>query len=592
MAQWKKVIVSGSDAALNSLVLSTDLPVIHGGTGQSLFNGGHVLVGNGASALSSAARGSITGDTKIVITGGTSASIGNVVLTAAGNIASGSRLNKISTLSDADSTFIVGSATGWVAETGATARTSMGLGTADNVEFANVIANQFTNDSTVAASHFTGSFTGSFRGDGSGLTGLSPSAVSSYTNPGSDRLVTSVDASTINGEANLLFDGSNLRVTGSLKVTGGVTGSNLRLTGLGTGVDDTVVIQLSTGQLATDEIDSRVWGTTLVDGAGVLGQATYWKDANTISGSTAYKFDGSNLRVTGSIKVSGQITGSNLRLNSVAAGLDDSVLVITSTGQIVSDEIDPRVWGSTLIDGAGVGGQVTYWSDANTVSGSSRLKFDNSGNLRVTGSLKVSGGVTGSNLRLDALGTGVDNTVVVQLSTGQLATDEIDARVWGATLVSSTTGFNTGDVVFADGVRSTTSENTFQYNSTSDTLFVPNISLSGNLTVFGTASFQHASSLVVSDRFILLNSGSTSGDGGIIIRSGSSNGTGATFGWDQSVRRFGYQLRTGLNASGSVMLTDAYAAAVVDIDGGMSDLAVHQQRGNIKISGGDIYIYT
>jgi hypothetical protein len=506
MAEWKKVIVSGSAAALSSLVLSTDLPVIHGGTGQSIFNGGHVLMGNGTGALSSAARGSVTGDTKIIVTNGVSASIGNVVLTAAGNLASGSKLNKISTLSDSDGNIIVGSATGWVAESGATARTSLGLGTSDNVEFANVIANQFTNDSTVAGSHLTGSFTGSFRGDGSGLTGLSPSAVSSYTNPGSDRIITSVDASTINGEANLLFDGSNLRVTGSLKATGGITGSNLRLTGLGAGTDDTVVIQLSTGQFSTDEIDSRVWGTSLVDGSGVVGQLTYWKDANTISGSSAVKFDGSKLRVTSSIAISGGITGSSLRLNS--------------------------------------------------------------------------------------LGAGTDNTVVVQLSTGQLATDEIDARVWGSTLVESSTGFNVGDVLFSDGIRSATSHNPFQYDFGTSTLLVPNLSLSGNLTVFGTASFQHASSLIVADRFILLNSGSSSGDGGIIIRSGSSSGTGATFGWDQSVRRFGYQLRTGLNASGSAMITDAYASAVVDIDGGMTDLSVHQQRGNIKISGGEIYIYT
>lgn len=507
MAEWKKVIVSGSNAALSSLVLSTDLPVIHGGTGQSIFNGGHVILGNGTGALASAARGSITGDGKIVPTNGTSASIGNVVLTAAGNIASGSRLNKISTLSDADSNIIVGSATGWVVESGATARTSLGLGTGDNVEFANITGDVLINSSTVQASHITGSFTGSFRGDGSGLTGLSPSAVSSYTNPGSDRIITSVDASTINGEANLLFDGSNLRVTGSLKVTGGVTGSSLRLTGLSAGVDDTVVIQLSTGQLATDEID-------------------------------------------------------------------------------------PRVWGSTLIDGAGVGGQVTYWSDANTVSGSTRLKFDSSGNLRVTGSLKVNGGVTGSNLRLNSLGTGTDHTVVVQLSTGQLATDEINPKVWGDGLISASAPMNNGEIVFSYGQYDVISDPLFTYSAGEGLLTVGNISLTGNLTVFGTASFQHASSLIVADRFILLNSGSQSGDGGIIIRSGSSKGTGATFGWDQSVRRFGYQLRTGLNASGSVMVTDAYAAAVVDIDGGMTDLAVHQQRGNIKISGGEIYIYT
>jgi hypothetical protein len=45
-------------------------------------------------------------------------------------------------------------------------------------------------------------------------------AVSSYTNSGDNRVLTSVDSSTINGEANLSFDGSVLAVTGNVTATG------------------------------------------------------------------------------------------------------------------------------------------------------------------------------------------------------------------------------------------------------------------------------------------------------------------------------------------------------------------------------------
>jgi hypothetical protein len=50
----------------------------------------------------------------------------------------------------------------------------------------------------------------------------STSAVTSYTNSTDNRVITSVDSATINGEANLTFDGSVLAVTGNVTATGTV----------------------------------------------------------------------------------------------------------------------------------------------------------------------------------------------------------------------------------------------------------------------------------------------------------------------------------------------------------------------------------
>ena len=68
----------------------------------------------------------------------------------------------------------------------------------------------------------TGSF-GKLLGDGSDITGLSSAAISSYTNTGNNRIITSVDSSTVNSEANLTFDGSTLDVTGDIVVSGDLT---------------------------------------------------------------------------------------------------------------------------------------------------------------------------------------------------------------------------------------------------------------------------------------------------------------------------------------------------------------------------------
>jgi len=68
--------------------------------------------------------------------------------------------------------------------------------------------------------------------------------------------------------------------------------------GLGTGEDDTVLILDSSSQVTTDEIDSRVWGTTLVDGSGSAGHIPYWSDANTITYDNAQLYwDDSNDRL-------------------------------------------------------------------------------------------------------------------------------------------------------------------------------------------------------------------------------------------------------------------------------------------------------
>jgi hypothetical protein len=50
----------------------------------------------------------------------------------------------------------------------------------------------------------------------------SAGAVTSYTNAADNRVITSVDSSTINGEANLTFDGSVLAVSGNVTATGTV----------------------------------------------------------------------------------------------------------------------------------------------------------------------------------------------------------------------------------------------------------------------------------------------------------------------------------------------------------------------------------
>jgi hypothetical protein len=117
------------------------------------------------------------------------------------------------------------------------------------------------------------------------------------------------------------------------------------------------------------------------------------------------------------------------------------------------------------------------------------------------------------------------------------------------------------------------------------------MTVGGNLTVNGTTTTINTQNLNVSDRFILLSSGSTSAnDGGIIIQS-ATNGTGFAFLYDQGQARWAY---TGsLSGTATTAAPDAFAAMVIDLNVAEStDKAVYQKNGNIKVEvGGDIYIY-
>ena len=111
------------------------------------------------------------------------------------------------------------------------------------------------------------------------------------------------------------------------------------------------------------------------------------------------------------------------------------------------------------------------------------------------------------------------------------------------------------------------------------------VTVGGNLIVEGDTIQQQVSNLNIEDRFILLNSGSASGDGGLIVQTESHN-AGVVYGYDDDESRWGFQQGTKLSATGSAIAPDAYASAVVT-----SDDANYQKNGNIRVEGGEIYIY-
>lgn len=130
---------------------------------------------------------------------------------------------------------------------------------------------------------------------------------------------------------------------------------------------------------------------------------------------------------------------------------------------------------------------------------------------------------------------------------------------------------------------------------TTDSPTFVGLTLTGNLVVLGTASFQNTANLLVADRFVLFASGSnTAGDGGIVVQQGTQN-VGELYGYDSGTTRWGFT--SSFNATGNSFTPIVYAGAVETSVTAPSPAPIYGGSGNgygtihVDTLSGDIYIY-
>ena len=117
-----------------------------------------------------------------------------------------------------------------------------------------------------------------------------------------------------------------------------------------------------------------------------------------------------------------------------------------------------------------------------------------------------------------------------------------------------------------------------------------NLLVGGNFTVAGDTTLLHTSNLLVEDAFITLASGSSQTDGGIIVQTGTVNGKG--FGWDNTVGRWGLQDNLQFNTTNITPSEFIMSAKITGSNPFVDRDPTYGRAGTTKQSSGQFWINT
>lgn len=403
---------------------------------------------------------------------------------------------------------------------------------------------QLNNDANYLASGDTttlsGSFSGSFFGDGSGLSGVAASFPVTYVAPADAVKIFVNDGASKFTSASAFANYTFGKISGDATVAAGgaltIANSAVEGTMLNSNVADTSTIELSSNTLSVLKVPNALTAGSGLSSAGTFDGAA--ARTFTVDSGSMLQFYSSSIQTGVFAKVSGDITIASdgtaaIAANSVALGTDTTGDYVASLGTGTGVTI-----GSNSGEGSNPTIAVDYGSTSNTAV---------QGNTNIT----------------------------INVASGELTRDVGDA----AQALGGAPSYTLGLADTISGNR------TFSGNT---------ITISNDLVVQGTASFQNTTNLEVADQFILLNSGSTTDNspGGIVVQQDTQD-EGVLFGYDAAAGanagRWG--VTSSFDASSTTFTADAYVSYVLDIDAGQSDIALYQKNGNIKVDSGDIFIY-
>lgn len=344
--------------------------------------------------------------------------------------------------------------------------------------------------------------------------------------------------------------------------------------------------------------------TIKVGGASVTNDMLAGSIANAKLANSAITIAGTSTSLGGSIGgddiisdvSAGQITNSQLANSTMTIGSQSIALggsITTFSGSFLGDGS-----GLTNVPASGInladltdGNGITDFTYDGSSAASIAVQADGSTlSVGASGVKVADAGVTETQLNSSVAGTGLSGGAGTALSVdygstaGTAAEGNSTVTFTGTadeiTVSDSSAQAIGGDVAVTIGLPD-------------DVTITQDLTVSRNLVVQGTASFQHTEDLAIADRFILLASGSNSaGDGGIVVQQ-TTQDRGEVFAFDQANIRWG--VSGSFDASQNAFTPDAFMANVVVGTANDPDAAParYDKKGNIFVANNeDIYIYS
>ena len=416
----------------------------------------------------------------------------------------------------------------------------------------------------------SGSFSGSYIGDGSGLTGV---------------LASSIEFADVLNKPTLVSGSVQIDITGT---DGYSTFSSSLASDIATNASDILSVS---GALASDvaglvadsgSFSTRV--TALESFSSSLNDA-FATDAELADVSQSFENTIANLSQT--ISISGSSGNDSIDLKTESLTFSGSQGISTP---VTDGNVEIKLNNTTVT--AGSYGSATAIPTF-TVDAQGRLTA--AGTANVSSTLNISGSTSGNDsvsLISDALtfeGTGGITADVTdnKISFGTAASGFVSASAFSSPSQGTVRATINGVQTDVDTGLQTTDSVTF-----AGLTVTANAIIQGDLTVQGTTTTLQTTNTAITDKFVLLNSGSANPDeGGIVIDEGS--GTGHAFIYDAGDGRFG--VNQSVSSTASTANSEAYVALVVDQDNVAHDVddVEYHKRGNIKIdSNDDVFIYT
>ena len=433
-----------------------------------------------------------------------------------------------------------------------------------------------------------------FKGDGSGLTNVGGTI--------SNDLV--VDNATIQFNSGTTYDGSSEK-TLSIK-DGGVDADALATGVAGTGIagGGGTALSVDLNEVAAAVVNVANDSIAIIDADG--SNATKKESiADLVSGIAS----------TGLGAASGQLSVDVS--DFMSTGADNRVLTATGTDALQGEA-------NLTFDGS-----VLLANGASAVISSS--KFISEGHMSASlfsGSFYGDGsnitGVSATGLNIDAFGADGTSDTIVGTDKFIFSDATVEKRANISQLASPLAGTgleaNGGTIRIAAAAAGTglsggagsaldvdlSGESAVSIGAgTSTVTFGDNVRINGDLTIFGDTVQQNVANLLVEDKFILLNSGSAAGDGGIIVQTNASY-AGAALVFDDDINRWavGAEDKLAQNAT-SVDSAAAGFQFIVSVSGSAKDpidgsnpndfgTAAANRIGmmHVNTATGDIFIYS